>query len=186
MNAFQEIFSRYDTDKVQAGYHKTYEKCFGSIRNEIKLLFEIGVNRGGSVRAFHEYFPNAIVVGIDINPACYFEHGKIKIEIGDATNIEFIDKKILAKYGCPDIVIDDGSHMSCDIRNSFNLLYSFTRDAYVIEDLGTQDKNFANGLYVPDGIPATDLIHHVVENAIFKKNYCKEIFVADSIFVVMK
>jgi hypothetical protein len=161
-NIFKSIFIKYDTDKVTAGYEYAYEEVLSPIRNKIKLLIEIGVNRGGSVRAFKEYLPNSLIVGLEINKSSFFEDDRIKIEIGNATNKDFIDM-ILDKYGNPDVVIDDGSHFSRDIKTSFTLLYPHTKICYVIEDLGTQSYNFEKGFYINDHIPATIIAHQEID-----------------------
>lgn len=161
MNTFKEIFSKYDTDKTE-NFSDAYEECLTPIRNNIKLIFEIGVNRGGSTKAWKEFFPNALIVGIDINPECHFEEDRIKIEIGNGADPQFINS-LLYRYGRPDIVIDDGSHFSSDIKSSFNFLYKHTRYCYIIEDLGTQFHSFGNGFYINDNEPATNMIHHVTD-----------------------
>lgn len=186
MNAFKEIFSKCDTDKISAGHYEDgYEECFGDIRNDIKLIFEIGVNRGGSVRGWKEYFPNAIVVGMDINGGCYFEDDRIKIEICDATNVKSLSD-IIEKYGSPDIVIDDGSHFSSHIKESFNYLYPFAKICYVLEDLGSQYKSFENGWYVNDGIPATILAHQKIDELLQRIGDCKSIKIYNSICFLFK
>lgn len=166
-NVFKSIFIKCDTDKVTAGYEVAYEEVFSPIRDKIKLLFEIGVCRGGSVRGFKEYFPNATIVGLEINPKYFFKDDHIKIEIGNAINKDFINM-ILAKYGNPDVVIDDGSHFSRDIKTSFTLLYPHTKICYVIEDYSTQSKNFQQGYYVNDNIPATIIAHQEIDKLLLE------------------
>jgi hypothetical protein len=183
MKSFTEIFMKCDTDKAQ--YHDAYEDCFSNTREDVELLFEIGVCRGGSVRGFREYFSNALIVGIDIDPLCYFEEDRIEIEIGDATKKEYIDSLIM-KYGRPDIVIDDGSHFSKDIKESFELLYPHVCICYVIEDCGKQYREFRNGFYINDGIPATTIIHNKIDELLFNKNICKRIYINHSICMVFK
>ena len=162
-NIFKSIFSKYDTNKVDpGGYEYAYEEVLSPIREKIKLLIEIGVNRGGSVRAFKEYLPNSLIVGLEINKSSFFDDDRIKIEMGNATNKYFIDM-ILDKYGNPDVVIDDGSHFSRDIKTSFTLLYPHTKICYVIEDLGTQSYNFEKGFYINDHIPATIIAHQEID-----------------------
>jgi len=170
INNFKSIFLKYDTDKINPGnYHVAYEPAFGHIRQDIKLLFEIGVGRGGSVQAFHEYFPNAKIVGLENAPQFTSTLERLKLENGDATNPDFI-KTILQKYGNPDIVIDDGSHTSRDVKASFNLLSIPTKFCYVIEDYGTQFMDFHDGYYVNDGIPAMNIVHQEVDKIVSTKN----------------
>lgn len=166
MNVFKSIFEKYDTDKTE-NFAEAYEKLLTPIRDEIKLIFEIGVNRGGSVRGFKEFFPNALIVGIDINPECYFEEDRIKIEISDATDIEF-SEMLVDKYGEPDIVIDDGSHFSHDIIDAFNAYSPFVKKCYIIEDIGTQNPSFNNGFYITEAgvtdIVTDEVIETMLEN----------------------
>lgn len=180
MNKFAEIFSKYDTDKVNGSYEYGYEECFGDIREDVRLIFEIGVNRGGSMRAWKEYFPNAKIVGLEIHGHCYFEEERIFIEIGNATNPEFIGM-VLAKHGWPDIVIDDGSHMSKDIKASYKLLNRYTQLCYVIEDLSVQTMDVLNGFYVNDGEPAISVVQQEAENILLYSNSGRSIRIYFSI-----
>jgi hypothetical protein len=186
MNTFYEIFKNCDTDK-SVNYSNAYHECFDSIRNDVKLIFEIGVNRGGSVKGWKQYFPNALIVGIDIDKNWYFEdpEGRIKIEIGSANQKDFIEN-LIRKYGAPDIVIDDGSHLSSDIKDTYNLLYHFAKICYVIEDYGVQYKEFENGMYINDGVPATNIIHSKIDELLFSKDSVKSIKVYHSICLIFK
>ena len=57
------------------------------------------------------------------------------VEIGNATNAEFI-KKIIDEYGTFDIILDDGSHVNRDVILSFELLFPLLNDngLYIVED----------------------------------------------------
>ena len=169
-NPFKEIFSKYDSNK-QDEYDEAYWHSFKSIRDDVKLIFEIGVFNGGSVKGWKDFFPNAIVVGIDIRPETFFvdPDNRIFIEIGNATDPEFV-KSLLAKYGDPDIVIDDGSHLSSDMKAAYNLLYGNTKICYAIEDYGVQFKEFSNGHFINDGVSATCIAHTHVDNLLYQKN----------------
>lgn len=184
MNKFKEIFEKYDTDKA-VNYSEAYENCFSKLRNDIKLIFEIGVNRGGSVRGWKEYFPNAIIVGIEIDRKFWFKDDRIKIHIGDATDNLFINF-LIKEYGIPDIVIDDGSHFSSDIKKSFKLLYDKAKTCYAIEDYGTQFKEFKGGFYINDGEPATKIAHDLVDSLLFDKKTCSSIHFFHSICLIFK
>ena len=63
------------------------------------------------------------------------KNNNIFIEIGDATNIDFI-KSITEKYGTFDIILDDGSHINKDVIKSFELLFPLLNDdgLYIVED----------------------------------------------------
>jgi hypothetical protein len=163
MNLFDLTAAKYPaTDKRNVSFVHAYENAFLNHRENIKLLFEIGVNNGGGVRTFRDYFPNALIVGIEIDPRFAFQEDRIVVEIGNATDKDFMNS-LIAKYGNPDIVVDDGSHISYDIINSFNLLYNQTNFCYVIEDMDTQYQQHTGGYYIPDGIPATKILHEKIE-----------------------
>ena len=83
--------------------------------------------------------PHARIIGIDIKPECkQFEEGQISVRIGSQSDVHFLGR-IIDEFGCPDIVLDDGSHVMADIVTSFNFLYPRTekRGIYMVEDLHT-------------------------------------------------
>lgn len=57
------------TDKHTVhAYMDTYESKFAPRRFTAKRVLEIGINHGGSLRMWHDYFPNAEIYAIDILP----------------------------------------------------------------------------------------------------------------------
>lgn len=128
------------TDKSSQGhgYLRFYEEILRHLRQEHFTLIEIGVLGGGSLRCWKAYFPNAQIIGIDINPDCKrHEEDRIRVEIGSQDDTEFLDR-VVAKNK-PLIVIDDGSHMAHHMIATFERLfpallpggYYFFEDAYV-------------------------------------------------------
>ncbi len=164
----KDVFRKYKTDKKSLGYIPFYYDSFEKYRQSVTRMLEIGVYRGESLRAWSEFFPNAKIVGAEINSQQRWtvnpETPRVTVEIGDATDPKFIDK-LIEKYHDFDIVLDDGSHNSIDMRKSFKLLWPHTKLVYCIEDLGTQyPNNHFKGhgkyeyLFIPDGKPyMTDL-----------------------------
>jgi hypothetical protein len=121
-------------------YLPVYEKFLSEYRNRSVLLFEIGVMGGGSLELWRKYLgPGAMIVGLDIDPACqkYASQG-ISVEIGNQSDRHFL-ATVVAKYGAPDIVIDDGSHLNVDTLASFGYFKSVMQKngKYIIEDLHT-------------------------------------------------
>src|SRR3954469_24776574 len=109
-----ELAVRHGTDK-RAGIHsytKWYEQLFAPRRWQRMAMLEIGVQAGGSVRMWADYFPNAQIVGIDINPQCaQFASRRIQIITGSQDNPEIAT---FFRSESPDgfeIIIDDGSHV---------------------------------------------------------------------------
>ena len=105
------------------------------------LCLEIGIQNGGSLEIYSEYFTNPeIIVGCDIDPRCrllQYAPG-IKVVIGDCAADE-TRSKITAISSSFDLIIDDGSHISDDVIVAFLKYFPFVKPGgvYVIEDLHT-------------------------------------------------
>ena len=121
-------------------YINQYDKIFKPFRDLPVKLLEIGVQNGGSLEIWNQYFPNAIhIVGCDINPKCQelsYDDPKIKVVVGDiSTNETTLKiKEITDKW---DIVIDDGSHHSRHIIDAFTRFFPKISDGgmFIAEDL---------------------------------------------------
>lgn len=103
-----EILKQYDTDKNNHhSYGDSYDNIFGSFDRNGKLdILEIGVQKGWSLKAWKDYFPNANIVGIDISDTRVHKEG-YEFILDDVKNIK-LDKEF-------DIIIDDGSHFLEDV-----------------------------------------------------------------------
>jgi hypothetical protein len=121
-------------------YFDIYEKHFNRFTDKKILMFEIGVDNGGSLEMWKNYFsPESTIVGVDINPDCKkYEGDNIFVEIGNQSDVDFL-QRLIDKYGIPDIVLDDGSHVMIDLISTFNFLYYKIKDngVYLVEDLHT-------------------------------------------------
>jgi hypothetical protein len=86
-----------------------------------------------------EYFPNAKIVGLDINEECLqHEEGAISVRIGDASNPGFLFD-VIHEFGRPLVVLDDGSHRWDHQIQALQVLFPVLRPSgfYVVEDLDT-------------------------------------------------
>lgn len=121
-------------------YMPIYEKHFQKYVNQSVVFWEIGVFRGGSLQMWKRYLgPFAQIVGIDIDPRCKdHEENQIKICIGDQSDTEFL-QDIIDKYGPPDVVLDDGSHVMQHVCATFDFMYDKVskNGVYFVEDLHT-------------------------------------------------
>jgi hypothetical protein len=131
------------TGKVAAkwqAYFQHYDKQFKAFKQQPIRLLEIGVQAGGSLEIWAQYFKHAtLIVGCDIDPACghlSYEDPRIKILIGDI-NKKGTVKSLHKLTKTLDIVIDDGSHNTKDVIISFVQLFPHLTDGgtYLIEDL---------------------------------------------------
>ena len=121
-------------------YFPIYEKYFSSFRDKKITFIEIGVSKGGSLQMFSEYFgPLATIIGIDINENCKkLESDSLHIRIGDQGDVKFLES-VLAEFGAPDLVLDDGSHIMKNVRDSFDYIYPrlSKNGVYMVEDMHT-------------------------------------------------
>lgn len=137
------------------GYHNYtdfYALLFDHCRQDISNVFELGIGTnyedvpssmtstgkpGASLRMWREYFPNANIVGADIDSRILFQEDRINTFEVDQTSQDSIKEmwsKIETNF---DIIIDDGLHeYSANIiffANSFHKLRS--GGIYIIEDV---------------------------------------------------
>ena len=150
-----QLHEGYGSDKWSI-YLNEYDGLLTSIRNSPINLLEIGVQNGGSIDIWTKYFPLGInFIGCDVNVDCHklkYDDPRIKIIIGNANSIGVIKEiKNIAKQGL-NLIIDDGSHVSKDIIQSFIEYFPLLNDGgmYLIEDLHCSYwESFGGGLYHP-------------------------------------
>ena len=132
-----DIFQRNDRGDIHKWHHYfgVYERFLMPLRGRPLTLLEIGVNRGGSLRMWREYFgASARIFGMDVNPACAaFASEGVRIFIGDQADRDFL-RRVKTEIGELDVVIDDGGHKTSQQINSFEELYPVTRQLYLVED----------------------------------------------------
>jgi SAM-dependent methyltransferase len=137
------------SDKWQS-YFAFYERNFADFRDKPVALLEIGVQNGGSLEVWSQYFRNATaLVGCDIDAKCTrltYEDPRISVVVGDANESE-VAARIHAISPSFDIVIDDGSHQSDDIINSFLRYFSALKPGgvYIVEDTHTMYRETHGG-----------------------------------------
>jgi len=121
-------------------YFPIYERHLKKFINQSVLFWEIGVYQGGSLQMWKRYLgPFVRIIGIDINPECkQHEENQIRVCIGDQSDTLFL-QKVIDTYGCPDVVLDDGSHIMRHVCTTFDFLYPKVskNGVYLVEDLHT-------------------------------------------------
>jgi len=139
MPSLHEIFLRNGEKRIHKWVHyfDIYENHFRRFVGKSPTILEIGVQGGGSLQMWREYFgEGAKIVGLDINPKCKEHEGEgIEIVIGSQSDPKVFEE-LMQRYKF-DIVIDDGSHQMNDIKSSFELLYDSVdaKGVYLVEDL---------------------------------------------------
>lgn len=134
--------NRYNTDKSEEGL-RLYGRAFSHLRTRALTLLEIGVNRGGSLYMWRDYFPQASIIGVDLHiPADFVDStGRCRIAQGDQNNPASIRALVLASApNGVDIIIDDASHLGAETARTFRALFYdclAPGGFYAIEDWGT-------------------------------------------------
>lgn len=140
MRNFHEIACSAGTDKcTRHAYGQYYEAHLEKRRNDSLVILEIGILMGASLRLWEEYFPNARIYGVDINPSfTQFASARSKVIIGDQADTSFLHRVANEASGF-DIVVDDGGHKMMEQKTSFQTLFPYVRQGglYVIEDMET-------------------------------------------------
>lgn len=152
MKSLDQIAIAHETDKASVftrtyakphDYCRHYEQVFEPVRNLPIRLIEVGVGGGESIQTWLEYFPNALIYGVDINSGTneWNEkpslHGRYEFVQGDQSSEGFWAHFIEHHVVDLDIVIDDGSHVLSDIMTTFNALWPHivSGGLYAVEDL---------------------------------------------------
>jgi hypothetical protein len=178
-NMIAQLCDKYGSDKGEIktfGHPYTWQSMtyadfylclFHHCRNRVKRVFECGLGTnnpnlgssmgvngkpGASLRVWRDYFPNAFIVGADIDRDILFEDERIQTYYVDQLDADSI-RALWGQVGCNDFdfMIDDGLHKyeagSCLFENSISKL---AKDGiYIIEDVEVNDlfryKDFFSG-----------------------------------------
>jgi FkbM family methyltransferase len=110
--ALENMVNNYLTDKnTSHSYLQTYHNILQSRRFSSKNILEVGIQRGGSLKLWNDYFINANIYGLDIDIAPEFIklYDRIKTFKCSAYSSEAID--IFNKQHIQfDMILDDGPH----------------------------------------------------------------------------
>lgn len=140
-------------------YLHVYQRYFEPLRLTATRILEIGVREGFSLRLWRDYFPNAFILGIDIDPSlAHPPANRIEVLTADQSNQDAL--KYLADRGPYDIVIDDGSHISSHMVKTFSYLWWTIKPNgyYCIEDTRCTYHGYDSGwpgMQFNQNLPAT-------------------------------
>lgn len=144
-----KLAEKYGTDKL-GFYTPIYDLLLSGRRDQIYKVLEVGIGTpeamkhvpgyrpGASLRMWRDYFPNADIYGLDINPNACAEAGEPDHRIftfcADSTDPEIIPQ--LAVGGHFDLIVDDGDHEVKQQHRTFEVLAPLlTKNGlYIIED----------------------------------------------------
>jgi len=142
-------------------YADYYNDIFYNCRKNITKVFECGIGTnnpilsssmgvygkpGASLRVWRDYFPNAEVIGVDIDKHIFFSEERINTFYVDQTSKVSINEMWnIIKTNDFDLMIDDGLH---------------TFDAGICLFEGSIDKLSNTGVYVIEDVSPSDLMRY--------------------------
>lgn len=180
-----EIVNNIRTDKnTSHSYLGLYQQLLVDKKDTAKHVLEVGIDKGGSIKLWRDFFTNATVHGIDVIPIEYVWHELINEDniilyvSTDAYNEQFFKSAFLDKGIKCDFMLDDGPH-TLESMVQFIKLYSqiLTEDGIlIIEDV--QDIEWIEVLahYVPDELKQYVRVYDLREN---KNRYDDIVFTID-------
>src|SRR5271157_3706918 len=96
MNTLKKLALKHKADKTRdddANYMGDYEIHFNKIKKVKLSLLEIGINEGGSLKMWADYFKKGLIIGVDISPRCRkFATKRSRVYIGDQTDPKLFDQ----------------------------------------------------------------------------------------------
>ena len=155
-SSFKEVFARHGSDKsTNHDYHRTYPRILKRLNDRsraIKYVVEIGIGSstpsadapdgflgvpGGSLRAWSEVAPEALIHGFDISPEIDFADSRIRTDYLDSLNPVSARHAATLLIDSPDLIVDDGLHVPAAQTINFLSFFDALRVGgfYVIEDV---------------------------------------------------
>lgn len=139
-----ELVDNTRTDKNTVhSYLPLYERILSSKKDSATNILEIGINTGGSIKLWADYFTNATIYGVDI----WTDHqmwgaitNKPNIKLYTSTdgyNPDFVRSKFIDKNIKLDMALDDGPHSLESMINFIKLYLPLMADdgILIIEDV---------------------------------------------------
>ncbi len=143
-----DLSTKYGTDKgYPHRYTPIYYQFLAPIAADVRRVLEIGIcvkrdllngRTGASLFMWEEFFPNAAIFGIDIDPHSMVNEGRIKSALANQTKADEMAAAVRQfDVWTFDVIVDDGSHAPADqIAAATLMLPSLAVDGhYFIEDI---------------------------------------------------
>ena len=181
------------------GYVDVYQSYLGPVVDEIQNVCEVGlgvpgenwnaliahgenVEGGASAKMWADYFPNARIHGLDINPASFLDNDRITTYEVDQSSSEslkkFCDQTSKTEF---DVIIDDGSHVADHQQLTLSVLWRKLKPGgfYFIEDLnegGTGRHGNINALTTREIMVSLSKVGEILSpNAFLDDSFVQEI-----------
>ena len=185
--SLDKLFQKFNSDKgsnfkvnqkkiPSHNYSIFYEKYFSMYKKKTIHILELGSHEGRGIASFYFFFPNAKIVGANINP---FQM-KFKSKRIDELYIDVSSKKIINNFSNHihenfDIIIDDASHNLKDILITFSKLFQKLKKGgfYVIEDIN-QFHVFKELNPYKNELTPKEILQNIKYNKDFKSSFISE------------
>lgn len=151
MTPLCELAAKYDCDKTVSVFHNYTPFYHELLRGrDIKRVLEIGIGSkkvmghvdsyqpGASLRMWRDYFPEAEIWGLDVDPDVMVNEDRINSLWCDQSSITSLTRVADALGGRFDFILDDGSHRCEHQALTANMLIPrllASKGVYVIEDV---------------------------------------------------
>jgi hypothetical protein len=146
MKTLDNIMTETGSDKASwaHNYCPFYEQYIGHLRDEEIVLLELGIGGedkelgGASLKGWAQYYPSALICGVDIYDKSELNSSNICIYQGSQDDPIFL-QSVIDEIGQPYIIIDDASHICNLTIESFKILFPKLKSGgyYIIEDIST-------------------------------------------------
>lgn len=135
--------SPYTTDKGSVhSYIDVYDNIFEKYKYFKINILEVGVQTGGSLRLWKDYFPKATIYGYDVDNTKLDESNITERVIYRIQNFNNVDDSDIEKIS-PTIAIDDASHSITDQLKFVEKVFPHVKKGgvLIVEDIQRIDKD---------------------------------------------
>jgi methyltransferase family protein len=132
----RKFFIGDDDEYAGVDYAAVYASYLGRWRRKGITLLELGVYRGDSLRTWRDYFPNAEILGLDIDPEAARRAPGFTVYTGSQADPDLL-AQVKRDHPRIDVIVDDASHLNELTVASFRALYPHLAPGgyYIIEDV---------------------------------------------------
>lgn len=140
----EDLVDNDKTDKnTTHSYLDIYQDLLGHRQESAKNIIEIGIDMGGSIKLWYDYFTNATIHAVEIRSAeCIWDELKNKERIIIHSSFDAYDKGLFESTFIDnnikfDIIIDDGAHTLNSVKKVIQLYTKVMTDdgILIIEDI---------------------------------------------------
>lgn len=173
--------NRTDKNTIHS-YLPLYQQLLFRKKDTAKNVLEIGINMGGSIKMWNDFFTNAKIYGLDIIPIEYLWDGikndNIILYNSNAYDETFFNENFLNKNIKFDVMLDDGPHTLISMIKFIQLYSKVMEDdgILIIEDVQSWDWIEILQAVVPDDLKKFVKIYDLRE---IKGRYDDVVFTID-------